>query len=442
MADLSDSTSGERATEPPLFLALTRLLALPVTSVRETLVEACEVVASVIETDKVDAFLHDAARDSLVALGTNDSPMSRLQRALGLDYMPLSNGGRAAEVFQTGKRHLCDDVQADPGELQGIKEGLKVQSSIAVPIEVQGKRRGVLMVAAATRNKYRWSDLEFLAAVAHWVGVVTHRAELVEEATRVAAERARQRTAEELVAVVAHDLRNLITPLAARLDVLTVRAEAEARAPDVDELSKASRGVERLARVLSNLLSVERIERGLFDLRLQLVDLVELTRGTAALFATGGRRIEIEAPPQVLARADPDAMRQALENLLHNASSHSPEGAGLSLTIRRDRFDGANWSLVRIRDFGPGIPAELLPTLFDRFALGPKSSGLGLGLYLARSIVQAHGGTLVVEHADGPGACFRLALPMYEPTVGESAEATCGGREGRREGDGGPASHT
>lgn len=442
MVDLPDTAAGERPPEPPLFLALTRLLALPVTSVRETLVEACEVVASVIETDKVDAFLHDAARDSLVALGTNDSPMSRLQRALGLDHMPLSNGGRAAEVFQTGKRYLCDDVQADPGELQGVKEGLKVQSAIAVPIEVQGKRRGVLMVTAATRNKYRWSDLEFLAAVAHWVGVVTHRAELVEEATRVAAERARQRTAEELVAVVAHDLRNLIAPLAGRLDVLLARAEAEGRAADVDELSKASRGVERLARVLSNLLSVERIERGLFDLRLQVVDLVELTRSTAALFAAGGRAIEIEAAPQVLARADPDALRQALENLLHNAITHSPEGAALSLTVRRDRFDGANWSLVRVRDFGPGIPAELLPTLFDRFALGPKSFGLGLGLYLARSLVQAHGGSLVVEDADGPGACFRLALPMYEPPGGEAAKVTSGASEGRREGDGGPASHT
>lgn len=441
MVDLPDTAAGERAPEPPLFVALTRLLALPVASVRETLVAACEVVASVVETDKVDAFLHDAARDSLVALGTSDSPMSRLQRALGLDHVPLSNGGRAAEVFQTGERYLCDDVQADAGELQGLKEGLKVQSAIAVPIEVQGKRRGVLMVTAAARNKYRWSDLEFLTAVAHWVGVVTHRAELVEEATRVAAERARQRTAEELISVVAHDLRNLIAPLAARLDVLTARAEAEARAADLDELSKASRGVERLARVLSNLLSVERIERGLFDLRPRVVDLVELTRSTAALFATGGQAIEIEAPPQVLARADPDALRQALENLLHNAITHSPVGAALSLTIRRDRFDGANWSLVRVRDFGPGIPAELLPTLFDRFALGPKSFGLGLGLYLARSIVQAHGGSLVVEDADGPGACFRLALPMYEPPAGEAGEATGGGSEARREGDGGPAPH-
>ncbi|MCY1007097.1 GAF domain-containing protein [Nannocystis pusilla] len=227
MVDLPETPAGERTPDSPLFVALTRLLATPVTSVRETLDAACEVVASVVETDKVDAFLHDAARDSLVAIGTSDSPMSRLQRALGLDRLPLSNGGRAVEVFQTGKRYLCDDVQADAGELQGIREGLKVQSTMAVPIEVQGKRRGVLMVTAASRNKYRWSDLEFLTAVAQWIGVVTHRAELVEEATRVAAERARQRTAEELISVVAHDLRNLIAPLAARLDVLTVRAEAE-----------------------------------------------------------------------------------------------------------------------------------------------------------------------------------------------------------------------
>lgn len=416
-------TGGERPPDPPLFVALTRLLALPVTSVRETLTAACEVLSTVLETDKIDAFLHDAGSDSLVAVGTSDSPMSRHQRAIGLDRLPLANGGRSVEVFQTGKHYFCDDVLADGGELPGIRLGLKVQSAMGVPIEIQGKRRGALSIASGARNKYRWSDLEFLAAVAHWVGVVTHRAELVEEATRAAAERARQRTAEELVSVVAHDLRNLVTPLAARLHVLTARAKREARAADIAELSKATHAVERLERVLSNLLTVERIERGLFDLKLEVVDLVELVRASAGLFATGGVTIEIEAPPQVLVRADPDTLRQALENLLHNATSHSPEGTPLALTVRSERLDGADRTVVRVRDFGPGIPAELRPTLFDRFAVGPQSLGLGLGLYLARSLVQAHGGSLEIEDPDGPGACFRLALPLYEPPTREADEA-------------------
>lgn len=410
--------------EPPLFVALTRLLALSATSVSETLTAACEVLTTVVETDKIDAFLYDAGSESLVAVGTNDMPMSRRQRAIGLDRMPLANGGRAVEVFQSGKPYFCDDVAADRGELPGIKEALKVQSAMGVPLEIQGKRRGVLMVVSAARNTYRWTDLEFLAAIAHWIGVVTHRAELVEEATRTAAERARQRTAEELVSVVAHDLRNLVTPLAARLHRLAARAEADARAVDVAELSKAIGGVERLERVLTHLLNVERIERGLFDLKLQLVEVVELVRDTAALFATGGHAIEIEAPSPVQVRADPEALRQALENLLHNARSHSPEGTAVSLSIRNERFDGADWTVVRVRDFGPGIAAEILPTLFDRFAAGPQSIGLGLGLYLARSLVQAHGGTLTVENPQGPGACFRLALPLHEgQSCGASGEA-------------------
>jgi signal transduction histidine kinase len=415
MTQEPDTGAGESAPEPPLFVTLTRLLGLPATTVRETLTAACDVLATVIATDKIDAFLHEPGSDSLVAVGTNDMPMSRHQRAVGLDRLPLANGGRAVEVFRTGRRYICDDVAADPEELPGIKAALKVRSAIGVPIEIQGKRRGVLMVVSMARNQYQWADLEFLAAVAHWVGVVTHRAELVEEATRAAAERARQRTAEELVAVVAHDLRNLVSPLSARLQVLSVRAELEARAADIAELSKALESVERLERVLTNLLSVERIERGLFHLKSQLVDLVELARSTAGLFATDGREIELDAPPQLFVLADPDTLRQALENLLHNACSHSPEGTPLSLTLRNERFEGADWTVLRVRDFGPGITAEILPTLFDRFAVGPKSFGLGLGLYLARSIVQAHGGTLAVEDPDGPGACFRLALPLYEP---------------------------
>ena len=81
--------------------------------------------------------------------------------------------------------------------------------------------------------------------------------------------------------------------------------------------------------------------------------------------------------------------------------------------VSTERRDGCTWGLLEVRDQGPGIPAELMPRVFDRFAAGPSSSGLGLGLYLARRIAVAHGGELTAESQPGKGAHFFLRLPCY-----------------------------
>lgn len=402
-----------------LLATLTQLLALPATTVRGAVIAACNCVAAVLDADKVDGFMHDPGRDSLVAVGTNDSPMARLQRSIGLDVVPVVQGGRAAQIFATGEPYLCNDVQADMQELQGIREALGVQSTVAAPLTIRGKRRGALMVSSARAGKFSPADLKFLVAVSHWVGVVIHRAELVEEATRWAALRARQRTAEELVAVVAHDLRNHLVPMSSRVGILELRATRERRERDLADLARMRQTIERIEQVITDLLAVERIERGLFAPRFERIDLVTLARETAALMSTEAHPIEVEAPASAPVDADARALRQLLENLLHNARTHSPEGLGTTVTIGHEPVDGAERTVLRVRDFGPGIAPELLPTLFERYRTGPSSAGLGLGLYLARSLAHAHGGTLVVEDPEGPGACFRLALPM-PPEPGEA----------------------
>jgi signal transduction histidine kinase len=408
---MSEVTASEAQREQ-LLATLTKLLALPATTVRATLFAACDCVAAALGAEKVDAFLHEPASESLVAVGTNDSPMSRQQRAIGLDRLPLVHGGRSAQVFTSGEPHLGSDIAGDPQELRALSEVLGVRSTLTVPLTIRGKRRGVIAVSSATPDKYTQGDLMFLAAVAEWVGVVTHRAELVEEATRGAAQRARQRAAEELVAVVAHDLRNHLAPLSTRIAVLELRAVNEGRERDVADVTRLRRGLERLERVIADLLAVERLERGLFTPKLERVDLAELARETAALMSTPSHPIDVEAAARAPVDADPRALRQILENLLHNAHTHSPEGRGMTVSIGNEPIDGGERTVLRVRDFGPGIAPELLPTLFERFTAGPSSSGLGLGLYLARGLAQAHGGTLTVEDPEGPGACFRLSLPL------------------------------
>ncbi|MCY1056348.1 GAF domain-containing sensor histidine kinase [Nannocystis sp. SCPEA4] len=417
---LHPSLGGHR--QELLFDTLTRLLALPATTVEDTLKSVSNLVGSVLASDKVDAFLLEAASSTLVAVGTSDTATARKQKSLGLDRLPLANGGRTVEAFHSGEPYACNDVAADREELPGIREALQIRSTIAVPLDVHGQRRGVLQVASLAPDTYEPADVPFLAAVADWVGVVIHRAELVQEATEAAAQRARQRAAEELVAVVAHDLRNHLAPLTTRLFALMMRAERDGRDRDIGDLKKVQASLGRLERVITNLLDVERIERGLFLLKPEPIDLARLVRDTAALLSTPEHPVRVEAAASAPVEADPDAIRQVLENLLHNAGKHAPEGLGTTISVAQERREDGDCVTVRVHDAGPGIAPELVPKLFERFSMGPASHGLGLGLYLARSIAQAHGGTLTLEDLETSGACFCLALPLRESGHDDEAD--------------------
>jgi signal transduction histidine kinase len=116
-------------------------------------------------------------------------------------------------------------------------------------------------------------------------------------------------------------------------------------------------------------------------------------------------------PDELRVEADPDRLKQALENLIANALRHSPKGVPVDVELAGERRDDGAWAVVSVKDEGPGIATELMPRLFTRFASGPDSTGLGLGLYLARSIAEAHGGALTVTSSPGQGTTFQLALP-------------------------------
>ena len=184
-----------------LLETLQRLLAIQAPELRPSLTEACNLVADVLGADKVDVFLYDQATTSLVAMGTSETPMGRRQHELGLDRQALANGGRAADVFRTGEPYATGRADEDPNELRGVVEGLGIRSIVNCPLEVNGERRGLLQVDSATPDRFTDGDRAFLAAVSHWVGMVMHRAELVERATASAAQRARRDVADEIARI-------------------------------------------------------------------------------------------------------------------------------------------------------------------------------------------------------------------------------------------------
>jgi len=117
-----------------LLVMLQRLLAIRAAELRPVLDEASTLIAETFDADKVDIFVYQPDADSLVALGTSMTPMGQRQRALGLDRLPLSNGGRAAWCFLTGEAYLTVRADDDPAELRGIVERLGVRSMMNHPI--------------------------------------------------------------------------------------------------------------------------------------------------------------------------------------------------------------------------------------------------------------------------------------------------------------------
>jgi signal transduction histidine kinase len=391
---------------------LQKLLVLPAIDLPTAMNQAAQLVHEALNADKVDAFLFDSSKNSLRAMGTSDTPMGRQQRAQGLDVLPLANGGQVARVYQSGQPYLHGDMEQEQDEVPGLVHVLGIHSQILVPLDVSGDRRGVLSAQSTARDFFTKEDLRFLQAVACWVGALAHRAELVDASTLAAREHGRRESAEELVLVLAHDLRNHLSPLANRIELMRLRAEREHRTADLHDVEGARLAMKRLARLISDLLDVERIEQGIFSLQLQPVDLMALLHETARLLSCPEVGVEVSGPPTLVVTGDADRLRQALENLIGNAIKHTPPGKGVAVRAQLDApLEAPPFALIDIVDQGPGILPEILPHLFERFARAGGAQGLGLGLYLAQRIAVAHGGTLMVSSTIGEGASFRLRLP-------------------------------
>jgi two-component system CheB/CheR fusion protein len=244
---------------------------------------------------------------------------------------------------------------------------------------------------------------------------------LAEEALRDSQRRLRDenRRKDEFLAMLAHELRNPLAPIRNSLELLRITDAAPNSA-----LAKAraimERQVQQMVRLLDDLLDVSRITRGKLHLRRERVDLASVVQlaleTTRPAIEAAGHELAVELSPEpVWLDADPARLAQVLANLLNNACKYTEPGGRISLTAARVAPDQV---LVRVRDTGIGIAPEMLPKVFDLFAQADRSremsqGGLGVGLHLAKRLVDLHGGT-VEAHSDGPGtgSDFVIRLPV------------------------------
>ena len=217
----------------------------------------------------------------------------------------------------------------------------------------------------------------------------------------------------ERVSLVAHELRSPIAAvigaartLQERLPELSAEQRASLLAMIVDETGW-------LGALVEDVLDTSRIESGTFPYTFAEVDLGELARDAVALIVLGlgAAGVTVETvDPIPLVRGDRRRLKQVLTNLIENAVKFSPTGSPVEVTARAE----AGRVLVSVEDHGPGIPAEQHAPIFEKFARGDPAGGKpgsGLGLYIARSIAEAHGGRLDVRSAPGQGATFTLVVP-------------------------------
>ncbi len=219
------------------------------------------------------------------------------------------------------------------------------------------------------------------------------------------------RIQQQFVQVAAHELNTPLTALKGRLQVLERGPLSPAQAASVAAIG---RSVERMIRLVEDLVYISELEIGGVALVEQTVDLAALVRTVSATYAPFAprHRVEVDAPDSVAVRADRDGLRYVIASLVDNAIRFSPGGGPVAVRVEASPEEVA----ITVRDRGVGIPAAAQRHLFQKFYRGHAGTahdygGLGVSLYISRAIVERHGGRIHLESVEGRGTTARVVLP-------------------------------
>lgn len=252
-----------------------------------------------------------------------------------------------------------------------------------------------------------------------WIGTATDVTSLRETHDTL---RDADRRKDEFLAVLAHELRNPLAPIRTGLELLRIERDSGQAIQRLRPMLE--RQVAHMSRLIDDLLEVSRITLGKIQLQREPSLLSELVRNAVdanrAAIDGADQQLTIDLP-EAPCRLDVDPTRfvQVIANLLHNATKFTPRGGAINVVARVDRAAGAPRLNLVVRDSGIGIAPETLPRVFDLFAQGDHTgvarSGLGIGLALARQVVEMHGGR-IDAHSDGRdrGSAFTIQMPVLE----------------------------
>jgi signal transduction histidine kinase len=342
---------------------------------------------------------------------------------LGADVV-FSRGSRQpvgetllAEVLRSGQPAYREDMNDTryPEEREFIELGLHCR--IAAPLLQGAHAFGMISLVRREPRAFKSQELELVGLLGRLVASAVQNIRAYEAEHRTVEELRRLSTLRaDFVSLVSHELRAPMASVVGSAQTLLLRWRE--LTPDQRDsfLGLISSETDRLAVLVGDVLDTSRIEAGTFTYRFDDVDLGELVRDSVARISLAQDEVRVNAdvrgemPP---VRGDRDRLQQVLTNLLDNAVKYSP--AGEEVRVTAFRLD--SHLQIEVADHGPGIPSDQQRLIFEKFGRGhsagsPGKPGTGLGLFIARSIAEAHGGALEVASAPDVGATFTLTLPL------------------------------
>ena len=343
-------------------------------------------------------------------------PRASLGFETTLGVRPVAVNGTMRNVIRTGQTVVIAEVEPNAEFRVGlIEEG--IHSLVASVVKIEGTNQGVLICGHREGNKFTQKDARLMEIVADQVGLALQVRRRLEVQTR------RRRRAEnvsdfktDLLNMATHDVKTPLSTLAMQLHVLArPDSTSEQRSHSVAVMQ---RSIQRLTAMLDDFVDLARIQADRLTIAPARLDASALLRETVELFAgqakEAGLRIDLQAPAGLEVLGDERRILQVLANLVSNAIRYSPNAGTIRITTHR-----APESVeIHIIDEGSGLTPEQIGRLFQPFVqvhdAPGRTKGSGLGLYLSKSIVSAHGGRLWLA-SPGPGlgtdAAFTLPVP-------------------------------
>jgi PAS domain S-box-containing protein len=348
-------------------------------------------------------------------------------------------GDAIIDAFRRGETVIIDDVAASPllgDQARRSLQEVGIGAVIATSLRKDGRWIGGFAVQNTRPRDWEPWEVVLVEETTErtWAAIERARAEQTALRTSQKLRDADQRK-NELLAMLSHELRNPLGAIGNAIAIVeraTAGSEQSRRAHTI-----IARQAEHMTRLIDDLLEATRITRGKIELhreRVDLEDLLErLCEDYAPEFARAGVSLELRgARDAVWLDGDRTRLAQAIGNLLANAAKFTPRGGQTTLSLAVDK----ERARVRVQDTGRGIPADLLDHVFEPFAQGDttidrRMGGLGLGLAVARGLVEMHGGTICVEHTKpGEGTTFEIELPILPeasavaPSAGTHGDAS------------------
>jgi PAS domain S-box-containing protein len=335
---------------------------------------------------------------------------------IGYREIPLAAELPLAQVVRTGRPMFFKrPEEINVPYLGPPRHVLTFVSSAALPLEVEGRKLGSLGMSFAEPQDFDEIERDFMVTLSRLCAQALERANLYEAAQRARAEaETARRTRENLLAVVSHDLRNPLSAIATTAGLLA-KGDPQREPPGRTNKygSNILRAAQRMDRLIVDLLDLAKIESGRLVIEPQSHDVASIVKDSVDILApiASGRSIALtaDAPSSdVRIFCDRDRVLQVLSNLIGNALKFTSQGGAIAV-IATDREGEATFSVA---DTGCGIAPDQIPHIFDRYWQAKSArDGVGLGLSIAKGLVEAHGGRIWVDSTVGQGTTFFFTLP-------------------------------